>query len=108
MADRSPYIRSTPMGAYDEGAYFLAWLDYDFSLKGLSFKSFLAHYFDKYKYQAVSTEVFKSEIEAYSQKNYTREFNYYIYGNNNKNLSTTHSSNPYHPKLSQAELLELL
>ena len=113
MSSHSTYRRFTDRLAYTQGASFMAYLNYRIRDVG-GLKSFLNHLHTTYEHKNISTQTFKKEIEIFSGKDFTSEFNRYIFGKNS-GIQTQHKSDhnhiaedPNHPKLSKSQLLDLL
>jgi len=62
LAAFSPYRRTTPQAAYTSGAKFIGELDYLFKATG-GMKPLLAGLFDRYRYQTITTPLFRAELE---------------------------------------------
>lgn len=112
LAGNSTWARLTDRMAYTEGSAFLSWVAYRMNEKGLSFKTFLRDYFNKYKYQTVTTQLFQSELTMASGLELARDFDQYIYGKGSANpshkMKNDHNhENPMHPKYTKEQLLEL-
>lgn len=113
LAGRSPWTRKTDRMAYTEGSAFLSWIGYRMNEKGLSMKTFLRDYFQKFKYTSVTTELFNQEMSEASGLNLTPDFMKYIYGKNPESglkMRTTlmlEKKNPYHPIYSPSDLRHL-
>jgi hypothetical protein len=108
MAGHSLWTRLTDDDAYNQGADFLSWIAYRMNQKGVSFKTFLKDYFDKYKFTTVTTELFQKELTAAAGFDLSKDFERYIYGRQSFEKSQeTVKINPYHPRMSKKELLEL-
>lgn len=112
LAGHSIWTRMTDRMAYTEGSAFLSWIAFRMNEKGLSFKTFLKDYFQEYKYTTVTTQLFQAEITEASGLDLKADFDQYIYGKTP--VSTlkvspphAHEENPYHPKLSKQQLLDL-
>jgi len=113
LAGHSPWTRKTDRMAYTEGSAFLSWIGYRMNENGLSMKTFLRDYFQKYKYTSVTTELFNKEMSLASGLNLTPEFMKYIYGksvdSSEKMRSTTlyEKEDPFHPIYTDSELRDL-
>jgi hypothetical protein len=109
MSGHSQYKRTTDRNAYSKGANFMAYLNNELkSLGGL--KAFLKKIYSMWAHQNIFTSQFKKELEKFSGRDFTADFNQYIYGTTHVNDTgdKTIEENPYHPKLSKEQLLELL
>jgi hypothetical protein len=107
MAAHSEYQRTTDRKAYTQGANFMAYLNYNLkNLGGL--EVFLSNMYKKYTHKSINTELFKTELETFSGLNFEGDFNQYIYGEGKIDTSKEIRSNPFHPQLSEKQLLELL
>lgn len=108
MSGHSQYRRTTDRKAYTQGANFMAYLNHRLDSQG-GLVSFLAKMHDQFVHQSITTHMFKKELELFSGENFTADFNQYIFGNksleDDKSLSV---DNPYHPQLSQKQLMDLL
>lgn len=109
LAGRSVWTRMTDRMAYTEGSAFLSWISYRMSEKGLSFKTFLRDYFEKYKHQTVTTEIFRDEMSQAAGMDLTPDFKKYIYGQSSLvNASfkdhAHHSEDPNHPIYTKKQL----
>lgn len=72
-----PYIRHTTVW-YSHGEAFISYLDYKFSDKG-GMITFLAHFFEQYKFKTITTEIFQKEMELFFSTDLTNDFQTYIY-----------------------------
>ena len=63
---------------YHEGEQFIGYLDLKFADKG-GMIPFLSHFFKKYKFKTVTTEVFKLELESYFDEDLEPIFRNYVY-----------------------------
>lgn len=109
MGAHSTYQRTTDRGAYTKGMRFIGFLHNKF--KGTeSFKVFLKSFFEERAFKPFKTDEFKKSIEDFYNTTLTSEFDKYIYGKNgvDKSSHREDSHNPYHPKLSEQDLLNLL
>jgi hypothetical protein len=109
LAGHSIWARMTDRMAYTEGSAFLGWVAYRMNQKGLSFKSFLRDYFQKYKFTTVTTPLFQEEMTKASSLELGADFDRYIYG---KTIPASFKSkaapaDPNHPILTKEQLLEL-
>jgi hypothetical protein len=107
MAAHSEYRRTTDRKAYTQGANFMAYLNYNLKNQGGLIK-FLSMMHTKYTHKNIDTELFRSELETHSGLNFEADFNKYIYGQGKADNSKAVKDNPFHPKLSKQELLDLL
>lgn len=109
LGGHSLWARKTDRMAYTEGSAFLSWIAFRMDEKGLSFKSFLKDYFQKYKYTSVTTQLFQKEITMASGLELDADFNRYIYGKSgNKHARRLKfEENPYHPELTEQQLLQM-
>ncbi len=108
MAAHSQYRRTTDDKAYNQGSSFMSYLNYNLkNLGGL--EAFLSKMYEKYTHKNINTEMFRAELEAFSGLNFEKDFNKYIYGQGKKALKAkAEKKNPYHPKLTREQLLDLL
>jgi hypothetical protein len=74
----SSYARKTKSESYEEGSLFMSYLDYKLSEVG-GLKNFLKGYFNTYKYQVVTTEHLKNNLEFFLGEDLTYLFNEFIY-----------------------------
>lgn len=110
LAGHSRYLRMTNRMAYTEGSQFLSWIAFRMNAQGLSFKSFLREYFEKFKYTTVTTELFQQEMSVAARMDLTPEFDQYIYGrtHNKRRFSALRiEEDPHHPIYTTEELLEM-
>ena len=113
VAGHSVWSRMTDRMAYREGSAFLSWIAYRMNDKGLSFKTFLKDYFQKYKYTTVTTPLFQEELTVASSMDLSTDFNRYIYGKfiqqskSHKARDFHFEQDPNHPILTKEQLLEL-
>lgn len=109
MSAHSQYSRVTDRRAYTEGANFMAYLDYELKANG-GLRAFLAEIYSVYNHSNISTAIFKLELEMFSTKDFTNQFDQYIYGKNAQKSFGEASTfeNHYHPQLTDKELKELL
>lgn len=109
MAAHSVYQRTTDRDAYSKGMRFMGYLNGKFEGQE-SFKVFLKNFFDEYKFKPFKTAQFQKAIEDFYNTDMSNEFDTYIYGKmgvDNKSGEQA-AQNPYHPKLSEQQLLDLL
>jgi hypothetical protein len=107
MAAHSQYRRTTDRKAYTQGANFMAYLNHNLKNQGGLIK-FLSMMHTKYTHKNIDTELFRAELESHSGLNFEADFNQYIYGQGKADNSKKFKANPYHPKLTKQELLDLL
>ncbi len=113
LASHSPWTRKTDRMAYTEGSAFLSWIGYRMNENGLSMKTFLRDYYQKYKYTSVTTELFNKEMSEASGLNLTPEFMKYIYGKSvdsmmkMRSTSLNKTEDPFHPIYTESELRDL-
>lgn len=110
LAGHSIWARMTDRMAHTEGSAFLSWIAYRMNEKGLSFKSFLREYFEKYKYTTVTTQLFQDEVTRASGLNLSKDFDQYIYGKGavmKSHKPSVHAEDPMHPRLTKEQLLDL-
>ncbi|MBI2518869.1 MAG: hypothetical protein HYV97_00560 [Bdellovibrio sp.] len=111
MAGHSLYMRETDQDAYSKGARFMGYMDKLFTDKG-GLKKFLRDLFEKRLFKPLQTQDFHHDLELYFNHTLETEFNKYIYGAGgikekfNRQLGPVH--NPYHPRLTKAQLKALL
>lgn len=111
LAGHSIWARMTDRMAYTEGSAFLSWIAFRMNEKGLSFKTFLKDYFQEFKYTTVTTQLFQDEITEKSGLDLKADFDQYIYGKSQPAMKFSppeiHEENPYHPKFTKQQLLDL-
>ncbi len=109
MAAHSQYRRTTDRKAYAQGANFMAYLNHELQRQG-GLRSFLEKIFAKWLHSNITTKDFEKELEQFSGRNFSAEFNQYIYGSANVNTESEKAvmENPYHPRLTKQQLFELL
>lgn len=110
LAGRSLYTRMTDRMAYTEGSAFLSWIAFRMNEKGLSFKSFLRDYFQKYKYTTVTTPLFQNEVTEASGLELGADFNQYIYGKGATlpaNKSVEPAEDDMHPRFTKEQLRQM-
>lgn len=110
MSGHSEYTRTTDRKAYTQGANFMAYLNFELKeIGGLT--AFLSKMYKQYTHKSIDTNLFKKELDLFSGRDFSAEFNQYIFGLSHVNEGEdkhmpTH--NPYHPKLTKKQLLDLL
>ena len=108
MAAHSEYQRTTDRDAYTKGMRFIGYLNSKFNNQE-SFKTFLRSFFQEQKFKPFKTEDFKAAIELFYNDDVSDEFNTYIYGKNGIDQDKSAPvENPFHPRLSPEQLLQLL
>ncbi len=113
MAGHSLYRRMTDRDAYSKGERFIGYLDTLFADKG-GMKKFLRDFFERRHFKPFLNQEFKQELELYFNHSLDNEFNTYVLGKNmsgqgpHQDGKHEHAENPYHPKLSKKQLLDLL
>ena len=109
LGGHSVWSRKTDRMSYNEGSAFLSWIAFRMDEKGLSFKTFLKDYFQKYKYTTVTSQLFQKELAAASSLELDADFNRYIYNKSSKKgfHRVNEVENPYHPQLTQEQLLDM-
>lgn len=109
MAAHSEYARTTDRNAYTKGMRFIGYLHGRFQGQE-SFKIFLRNFFETFKFKPFKTEQFKQAIAEYYNTDITQDFDTYIYGKNGVDSKSQEMAeeNPFHPKLSAQQLLDLL
>lgn len=106
MASHSQYKRTTDRRAYTQGANFMAYLNHTLTNIG-GLEKFLELMYTKYIHKSIHTETFRKELESFSGLNFEADFKQYIYGEKTKS-NEAQLENPFHPKLSKNDLLNLL
>jgi hypothetical protein len=81
LACHSVHRRSTDWDSYKKGGNFIGHLAYLFSQKGLEFKDVLKEYFQTYKYQVVTTKVFREFLEGKYGSSLLTKFQRYVCNN---------------------------
>ncbi len=107
LAGRTVYTRMTDRMAYTEGSAFIAWVGFRMNAKGLSMKTFLRDYFQKFKHTTVTTPLFQAELTEASGLDLAPDFDQYIYGKGTRRPLDNKSveiEDPMHPHFSQEEL----
>lgn len=110
MAAHSQYRRTTDRKAYTQGANFMAFLNKRLENQG-GLIVFLADFYKRYTHTNISTKMFKKQLELFSGEDFTAEFNQYIFGMGAAEGTKTTleiKDNPFHPKLTKKQLLDLL
>ncbi len=108
MSGHSDYRRFTDRKAYSQGANFMAYLNHELKAQG-GLINFLNEYHKQYSHHNVTTTTFIKELRNFSGRDFTPEFNRYIFGKGSsikENLEKEH--NPFHPILSESQEKELL
>lgn len=112
LAKHNVYTRKTDKRSYEKGRSFVAYLDYQLKQVGLpGMKDFLKGYFNKRKFTSVTTQDFKSDLEDYSNIDFTDDFNQYIYGgypDTKGRAPAVEPENPHHPGYTEAEINSIL
>lgn len=109
MAGHSVYQRTTDRDAYTKGMRFIGHLHDRFKERE-SFKTFLKSFFSERKFKPFKTHEFKEAVEVFYNTSLDDLFDRYIYGNKGMDVPEIKETkeNPYHPQLSEKELLDLL
>lgn len=110
LAGHSPYLRMTNRMAYTEGSQFLSFVAFKMNANGLSLKAFLRDYFEEFKFQTVTTELFEEEMSEAARMDLSADFNQYIYGRGTSLKLFTPAvleEDPMHPHYSADELLQM-
>lgn len=130
MAGHSVWTRMTDDDAYGKGADFLAWIAGRVEKDGKDLKGFLRSYLTANLFRTTTTEGLREAMEAYSGYDLDADFAKYIYGKAKSGTEPRGSTwgsgatleacgrarqversvieNPYHPRLTKEELLNLL
>lgn len=106
MANQSPYLRITDYRAYNAGARFIAHLDYLSQANG-GLKLFLKNLAQTHSFDPAFTQDFQGLLESFNGKSLQNEFNQGVYGYAGNDKPTKRRS-PFHPKLTQKQLDNLL
>jgi hypothetical protein len=109
LGKHNVYTRKTDKRSYVMGRTFFAYINHQLKQAGHpGLKDFLRGYFDKRKFTTVTTNDFKSDLEAYSGLNFTDDFNQYIYGGhpdmNKGRAPAVEPENPHHVEYTQEEI----
>ena len=107
MSAHSQYRRYTDRKAYNQGARFMEYLNAELSKMG-GLANFLKSLHEVYTHTSINTHTFKKELEEFSGKDYTSDFNKYIFGKEEFDEKHINHENPYHPKLTKKQLMDLL
>ncbi len=109
MASHSIYKRTTDRDAYSRGMKFIGNFDKKFEGKKKK-KKFLRSFFEERKFKPFKTEEFIVAIEKYFNEDVSALFDKYVYGKNGVDKLEKHEKveNPFHPKLSEQQLFDLL
>lgn len=115
MSGFSQYKRTTDRKAYTEGASFMAYLNNQLEENG-GLAAFLAMLYENYLHNGINTATFEKELAAFSGKDFSGDFKKYVFGREDQTKSAAESGfkkahgheNPYHPKLTKKQLLDLL
>lgn len=107
MAGHSVYRRTTDRNAYSKGARFMGFLDAKFNKVG-GLKPFLKKFKEDRLFKPFLTKEFQTDLEQHFGEELTQEFNKYIYGASKSSDFSPVEENPYHPKLTDKELFDLL
>lgn len=108
MAGHSDYRRFTDRDAYGKGAQFMSYLDHLLADVG-GLKKFIRNFKDNWHFKPFFTKDFQNSVEEYSGKDFSNEFNQYIYGLGLiKSQESKDLHNPMHPVLSDDYIQSLL
>ena len=117
LGNHGQYVRKTDKRSYKSGRSFMAYINNllkkeSSKLGEKCLKDFFKEYYIKNKFKTITSESFRSDLEAYAGRSFKEEFKRYIYGNNMP-LSHDHhdhaeNENPYHPDLTDEQLNDLL
>lgn len=108
MAGHSIYRRTTDRAAYTKGARFMGYLDTLFLQQG-GLKKFLKSYFTERKLTPVLTSTFQDDLELFFNYDLDDLFNPFIYGKGStESHDKIHTENPFHPELTDEDMLKLL
>lgn len=107
MGAHSVYRRFTDRQAYSQGADFMEYLNYRLSAQG-GLKSFLKDVYKSHVHQTITTKNLQNLLKSYSGIDFSQDFKQYILGNQSKQEHKHNASNPFHPKLTKQEELDLL
>ncbi len=116
LGAHSVYKRNTDDRSYKVGRSFIGYLDYRVhSLDGKGMKPFLKWYFERKKYQTVTTQNFIDLLNEYTGDSFDADFLYYVMSEESSSKVTIpyrksihHGENPHHPQYSQEELQGLI
>lgn len=107
MSNHSSYKRSTDTAAYGKGANFMAYLNYRLTdIGGLT--PFLNELHTNFTHTNITTKDFIKALNQFSGINFDEDFKRYIFNSKSFEKSSIETENPFHPKLSKEQLLELL
>lgn len=110
MAAHSEYRRKTDRNAYTKGANFMAYINNRLSSQG-GLITFLSGFYTRFTHTNINTNMFKKELEIFSGEDFTSEFNQYIFGMGAAEIANKKAhvdNNPYHPKMTKKQLLDIL
>ena len=113
MAGHSIYRRHTDTSAYSKGERLIGHLDKKFKDNhGTGMLKFLKDWYSKRQYQNFNTQTFQNDLELYFDTSLGKFFSQYIYGDSSDKSAPNYIEapveNPYHPKLSEKELMSYL
>lgn len=111
LANHSVYTRKTDKNSYEKGRSFFAYINHQLKEAGTpGLKDFLKNYFEKRKFTTVTTNDLKSDLESYSNLDFTDDFNQYIYGDqSHKGRSpAVEPENPHHVQYTDEEIESIL
>ena len=79
MGNHSQYFRKTDGRAYSDGENFMAYLNNELQPIG-GLYPFLSHFYTQYAFQTITTEIFEAELEAFSNMDFSEDFDEFVYG----------------------------
>jgi hypothetical protein len=86
LACHSIYKRATDWDSYEKGALFIGHLAFLFNEKKINFNKVLKLYYETYKFQVVSTKVFRNFLEHHYGESLKDKFMKHTCGNKDKGL----------------------
>lgn len=112
LGNHSPYIRKTDRYSYKKGRSFMAYLDYQLKVLGSKgLKDFLKKYFNKRKYTTVTTYDFINDLKEYTDHDFQKDFDRYIFGkleSKNNRSPAILPENPHHGHITNEQFKTLL
>jgi hypothetical protein len=107
MAGHGVYTRQTDRAAYSFGADFMAYVDGKFKTQG-GLKSLLRHMVEDHLFKPITTANFVEVMNTHFQTNMQADFDRYIYGKSTELENKARVRHPFHQKMSQEQLKNLL
>jgi hypothetical protein len=106
LAAHSVYRRHTDREAYEKGSTFMGYLHQLLSPQK-DFREFLGQFYRDNLFKTITTEQFQNSLESHYSLDLDHLFGTYIYGRDGSG-SRNEKENPYHKKLTEKQLLEIL